>query len=112
MSNISEKESDKVAWGTTLLVFGILILLDKTGVTDNLPFTDFIQSIGTYFLVAGIIFLFLKTEKTLGIVFTAVGLFIHSDEFFGWMHNYRSLLIPLALIVVGVVMVLTSKRRR
>ena len=111
MSNISDKESDKVAWGATLLVFGLLILLDKMGVTDNLPFTDFIQSTGTYFLAAGIIFLILKREKTLGIVFTAVGLVIHSDVFFGWMHNYRSLLIPFALIVVGVVMVLTAKKR-
>lgn len=106
-----DKRSDKMAWGATLLAFGVLILLDKIGITDNLPFTDFIQSIGTYFLVAGIIFLIYRTEKTLGLVFTVIGLIIHSDVFFGWMKDYRNLLLPIALLAIGLVLVLSNRKR-
>ena len=106
-----DKRSDKMAWGITLLAFGVLILLDKTGITDNLPFTDFIQSIGTYFLVAGIIFLIYRMEKTLGLVFTVIGLIIHSDVFLGWMKDYRNLLLPVALLVIGLILILSNRRR-
>lgn len=106
-----DKRSDKMAWGVTFLAFGLLILLDKTGVTDNLPFADFIQSIGTYFLVAGIIFLIYRAEKTLGLIFTIIGLIIHSDVFFGWMDNYRNLLLPIALLVIGLILILSNRRR-
>ena len=106
-----DKRSDKMAWGMTLLAFGVLILLDKTGITDNLPFTDFIQSIGTYFLVAGIIFLIYRMEKTLGLLFTVIGLIIHSDVFFGWMKDYRNLLLPVALLVIGLILILSNRRR-
>lgn len=99
-----------MAWGVTLLAFGILILLDKTGVTDALPFSNFIQSIGTYFLVAGIIFLIYRKEKTLGLVFTIIGLIIHFDAFFGWMKNYRNLLLPIALLVIGLILILSTRR--
>lgn len=106
-----DKRSDKMAWGVTLLVFGVLILLDKIGVTDNLPFTDFIQSAGTYFLAAGIIFLIYRKEKTLGLVFTVIGLIIHSDLFFGWMRDYRNLLLPIALLAIGLILVLSNRKR-
>lgn len=106
-----DKRADKMAWGVTLLVFGLLILLDKTGVTDALPFTSFIQSIGTYFLAAGIVFLIYKREKTFGLVLTIIGLIIHSDVFFGWMKNYRNLLLPIALLVIGLILILSNRRR-
>lgn len=106
-----DKRSDKMAWGVTLLAFGFLILLDKLGITGHLPFADFIQSAGTYFLVAGIIFLIYKKEKMLGLVFTVIGLIIHSDVFFGWMRDYRNLMLPVALLVIGLVLVLSNRRR-
>lgn len=106
-----DKRSDKMAWGVTLLAFGVLILFDKLGVTDNLPFTDFIQSVGTYFLVAGVIFLIYRKEKTLGLVLTVIGLIIHSDVFFGWMRDYRNLLLPIALLAIGLILVLSNRRR-
>lgn len=106
------KQSDKMAWGVTLLVFGVLILLDKLGITDMLPFAKFLQSAGTYFLSAGIIFLIYKREKSIGIVLSAIGIIIHSDLFFGWMSTYRSLLVPIALLVVGLILVISNRMRR
>ncbi|NLX80019.1 MAG: hypothetical protein GXZ03_00410 [Proteiniphilum sp.] len=108
----NSNQSDKMAWGMTLLVFGALILLDKLGITAKLPFASFLQSAGTYFLSAGIIFLIYKREKTMGIVLSAIGVIIHSDLFFGWMHAYRSLLVPIALLVVGLILVLSNRIKK
>ena len=107
----SNKQSDKMAWGMTLLAFGVLILLDRLGITQMLPFARFLLSAGTYFLVAGIIFLIYKREKTLGIVLSVIGVILHSDIFFGWMRTYQNLFVPIALLAVVLVMVLTNRSR-
>lgn len=109
--NQYKKQSDKLAWGVTLLAFGCLILLEKLGITQMLPFARFLQSAGTYFLTAGIIFLIYKREKTMGLVLTVIGIIIHSDLFFGWMKVYQNLFVPIALLVVGLILVLSNKTR-
>lgn len=108
---LTEKQSDKLAWGTVLIVFGVLILLHKTGITDHLPVAGFLRSPGTYILTAGIIFLIFRKDKTLGIVLTVIGAIVHSDIFFGWMHDYRQLILPMVLIVVGLVLILKARRK-
>ncbi|MFR9166793.1 MAG: hypothetical protein ACLVKO_11450 [Dysgonomonas sp.] len=46
----------------------------------------------------------------LGIIFTVIGVVINADFFFGWMKSYSNLIIPIALLVLGLVMILTSKK--
>ncbi len=105
------KQSDRMAWGITLLAFGVLLLLDRLGVTDMLPFGRFLQSPGTYFLTAGIIFLIKKKEKTLGLVLSAIGVLIHSDLFFGWIKVSQNFLLPIVLFVIGGALVLINKKK-
>ena len=107
----SVKQSDKTAWGVTLLVFGVIILLEKLGVSQFMPFFNFLTSTGSYFLIAGVIFLIFKKEKTLGLVLTIVGVIIHSDFFFGWLKAYRAMMLPLALIAIGLVLVLSTRNK-
>lgn len=107
---MSTKQSDKMAWGVTFLIIGALVLLDKLGITGSLPFSRFLQSPGTYFLAAGIAFLIYKSDKTLGLVFTVIGVIIHSDTLLGWIHVSRQLMLPVALLAVGVVLVLSNRK--
>ena len=102
---------NRLAYGLTILVFGVLFLLDKVGVLSHIPYGKEFISIGSLFLVAGIIFLLTKTEKKMGLVLAGVGIIINSDLFFGWMRNYSNLVVPVILIVVGMIMVLTSKKK-
>ena len=106
------KQSDRMDWGITLLLFGVIYLIHKTRVADNLPLVQFLTNPGTYFLVAGIVFLIYRKEKTLGIILTAIGLIIHSDLFFGWMKNYSNLIVPIVLIVVGGILILAGRKNR
>lgn len=108
----TNRSSDKLAWGVVLIAFGILILVDRLNLFADSAVITFLHSPGTYFLLAGIIFLIFKPEKMLGIVLTAVGLIIHSDLFFGWMTSYRSYMIPVILLIVGIIMVLNARRGR
>ena len=107
----ANRQSDRLAWGISLFLIGILYLIDKTGVINNLPFANVLTSAGTYFLIAGITFLIYKKEKATGIILTVIGLIIHSDLFFSWMKNYSNLIVPLALIVAGLLLIIFGKKR-
>ncbi len=110
LSHMAKISNNRLPFGLILLLVGIIYLLSKTGILENIPYISKMMNIGTFFLVAGLIFLITKTEKTIGIVFTAIGVIINFDFFFGWLQNYSTFIIPIALIGIGLAMVLTSKK--
>jgi len=104
------KKTNRLAYGLIILIIGIIYLLSKTGVLIHIPYAERLMNIGTFFLIAGIIFLITKAEKTMGIIFAVIGLIMNFDFFFGWIRNYSALIIPVGLIILGLGMVITSRK--
>lgn len=107
---MAKSSGNRLPYGLLILIIGILYLLSKTGILSHIPYADKLMNIGTFFIIAGIIFLFTKAEKTMGIVFTAIGVIINFDFFLGWIHNYSSLIVPVILVIIGLFMVITSRK--
>jgi hypothetical protein len=101
---------DRLAYGLTVMIFGVLFLLQRTHVLDKIPYASYLVSIGGFCLIAGIVFLSMQAERTSGIVLTVVGAIICSDFFFNWMHSYSNLITPVILIVAALVLILTAKK--
>jgi hypothetical protein len=95
-----------MAYGLTILIFGLLFLLSNTGVLEKMHGEGLIGA-GPFFLIAGIIFLLTSGERLVGIMSTAIGAFIIANSI--WFHIYPLLLVPVLLITVGVVMIVLSK---
>lgn len=108
---MTTKSSDSLSYGITILIFGILILLDKIGILPTLPYIGNLISIGFFFLIAGIVFLLTQPKKVLGWVFLGIGILLNSDLFFGWMHNYSKLIVPIGLVIVGIILVFTARKK-
>lgn len=106
-SNVS---NDRLSYGLTILIFGLLYLLDKIGILAQIPYGKNLISVGAFFLIAGIVFLCTQPKKAMGWIFLAVGIFLNADFFLGWISIYSKYLVPLALVVVGLIMVFTSKK--
>ncbi|MBD8390340.1 hypothetical protein [Dysgonomonas sp. BGC7] len=111
MASTSNKSNDRLSYGITILIFGILFLLDKIGFLDKIPYAEKLISVGVFFLIGGVVFLCTQPKKVLGWIFLGIGILLNADLFFGWMSNYSNLIVPLGLIIAGVAMVLTSKRK-
>lgn len=107
----NSKSNDRLSYGITILIFGVLFLLDKLHLLDKVPYGDKLVSVGVFFLIAGIVFLITQPKKVLGWVFLGVGVLLNADTFFGWMSSYSNLIVPLGLIIAGVAMVLTAKKK-
>lgn len=104
------KSNDRLSYGISILIFGILFLLDKIGILAKIPYSEKFISIGSFLLIGGIVFLATQPKKILGWIFLIVGILLNADLFFGWMANYSNLIVPIALIAVGIAMVITSKK--
>ena len=107
----SNKSNDRLSYGITILVFGILFLLDKTGVLDKIPYGGNLISVGVFFLIAGIVFLATQPKKVLGWIFLGIGVLLTADLFFSWVSDYSNLIVPIGLIIAGLAMVLTYKKK-
>lgn len=107
----ASKSNDRLSYGITILIFGVLYLLDKVGFLAKIPYGNKLISVGVFFLIAGIVFLFTQPKKILGWIFLVVGVILNADLFFGWMASYSNLIVPIALIIAGTAMVLTSKNK-
>ncbi|MFV0539504.1 MAG: LiaF transmembrane domain-containing protein [Dysgonomonas sp.] len=108
----ASKSNDRLSYGITILIFGVLFLLDKLHILDKIPYGNKFISVGMFFLIAGIVFLFTQPKKVLGWVFLGVGILLNADTFFGWMSSYSNLIVPLGLIIAGVAMVLTANKKK
>lgn len=107
----TSKSNDRLSYGITILIFGVLYLLDKVDLLNKIPYGKNLISIGAFFLIAGVVFLITQPKKILGWIFLIVGVILNADLFFGWMANYSNLIVPIALILAGTAMVLTSKKK-
>lgn len=107
---MAKNSGNRLPYGLIILLIGLVYLLSKTGILVHIPYAERLMNVGTFFLIAGIIFLFTKAEKTMGLIFTGIGIAMNFDLLFGWVHNLSSLIVPIALVVVGLFMVLTAKK--
>ncbi|NDV69524.1 hypothetical protein [Dysgonomonas sp. 25] len=103
-------KNDKLSFGITLVIFGLLFLLDKVGFLAQIPIRyDFI-SVSCFFLVAGIVFVCTQPKSTMSWVFLAVGIFLNFNHLFGWLNQYSKFFIPVAVIIAGIALIFSYKR--
>lgn len=105
-----KNDDNKLAIGLILMIFGLIFLLDKTNVLEMIPNGNIITDFRVLVLIAGVIFLFAKKEKTLGAILTGLGVILNADFFFGWFESISNILTPIVLIVVGIFLVLRAKK--
>lgn len=107
---MAKNSNNKLAFGIIILIVGLFYFLDKTGLLSQVPQIGKFLNLGTFLLVAGLIFLFSRADKMIGITFTAIGVFMNFNSYFSWLKGYSTYLIPIGLIAIGAYMIFSSKR--
>lgn len=110
MTRKLNKGSDRLSYGISFFIIGLLFLLSKLDILQNIPYASEFLSVGGILIIGGIVFLLKGASKTLGFIFLIVGLFLKSDLFFDWMHQHSNLIVPASLIIVGIFMIFSSKK--
>lgn len=103
-------KNDKLSFGITLVIFGLLYLLERMGILAQIPIKyDFI-SVACFFLVAGIVFICTQPKRILSWVLLGVGVFLNFNHLFGWMQQYSRFFIPVAVIIAGIALIISYRK--
>ena len=110
MSKLRGTQADKMANGITLLLFGFLFLLIQLRISSHWIWVTYVKDPATYFLIAGIVFLWLKREKTLGYILTGVGFLGYCDITFGWSKSHTQFAFPILVMLSGIGLLFFAKK--
>lgn len=106
----TSKSSDMMPYGITILIFGILFLLEKLNVLNKIPYGSTFISARVFFIIAAIVFLTIQPKKYLAWIFLAIAIVLNANFVFGWLSTYSYLLMPAGLIIAGVAMIISAKK--
>jgi hypothetical protein len=102
------KKSSRMAWGVTLVVFGILYYCEMF--IPSLP--SYIFDFRSYPIFAGIIFLIFNQHKSPGFVMIAVGILMrfsyemdYTRRHYEWASSLWDYVWPPLLIIIGGLMI-------
>ena len=97
------------ATAVTLIGFGVLFLLDKLIHFSKLGL-PWVMSKDNLLLYAAIIFLFLKKDKSVGLVLLGIWLVMNIGLIITLLGSMSGYLLPLALLFIGGILYVLSTR--
>ena len=99
------------ATGVFLVLMGILYLLDKwIGFSSHGLAACYAATDTTMLLYAAVIFLWFKSDKSVGIILAGIWLIQNIGLVIALLGQMSAYLLPLALLLVGVILYFISSR--
>lgn len=105
------QKDSRLAWGISLLVFGLLFLIRQMDVLP-LEVANLIFSYKNYPLILGLIFLFAQKNKTSGLILIVVAILFRITDIIRITRNVSDYIWPVLLIAAGVVLLISSTKRK
>jgi hypothetical protein len=102
------KKNGRIAWGVTLVVFGILLFLRAYRKYLALP--DVFLDFRNYPIYAGIIFMIFNKNKNPGLVLLLVGTLLRLSYEIHWIKNATTEIWGALMIVAGILMIVQVYR--
>lgn len=107
-----KKDENKLATGITILVIGLIHLIDKTHlIAINSAVWQELIDWRSYFIYAALAFLIVKTQKTFGIVLLVIGILLRIGALISLMGKFQAYLIPGFLIIIGATLIVGVLRK-
>lgn len=93
--------------GILLIFLGILFFLKQTGILPD-GIADVLFDWRNVPIYAGAVFLFARNLRVALILF-AIGALTHISNLIAWSKDYSQFVWPVIIIVVGIILLLSSK---
>lgn len=111
MAKLRGKRADKMANGLILLIFGFLLLLIQLQIIDHWFWMTYVKTPATFFFLAGIITLWLKSEKPFGYILTGIGVIGYTDIVYKWSNDLTLQAFPIVVMVAGITLMFFAKTK-
>lgn len=105
---MAAKKDNYLAWGISLLVFGIIFLIRQLQILPP-ELAGYIFDFKNYPLIMGIIFLLSHPNKNIGTVLIVVGLLFRISDIIQFTRHISDYIWPVLLIVAGAIIIIRRK---
>ena len=102
-------KDNRLAWGISLLLFGVMFLLRQLGIFSP-EIADVLFDFKNFPLIIGVIFLIWHKNKSIGMILIVVGLLLRLQEIIHWTPNLSEFVWPLLLIAAGIILLFGVKK--
>ena len=85
------QKDNRLAWGITLLVFGILFLINQLSILPE-NISSLVFDFKNYPIIMGVIFLLAHKNKNIGLVLIIVGLLFRLSVLIRWSRHMYGLI--------------------
>ncbi len=102
-------KDNRLAWGISLLLFGVMFLLRQLGIFSP-EIADVLFDFKNIPLIIGVIFLIWHKNKSIGMILIVVGLLLRLQEIIHWTQNLSEFVWPLLLIAAGIILLFGVKK--
>jgi len=96
-------KDSRLAWGISLLLFGVMFLLRQMGLFPH-EASEIIFDFKNFPLIIGVIFLIWHKNKSIGLVLLVVGMLLRLQDIIHWTQSLSEYVWPLLLIIAGVIL--------
>ncbi len=106
---MATQKDNRLAWGITLLVFGLIFLIKQLNFIPEL-LENILFDYKNYPLIMGSIFLLAHKNKSIGFVLIIVGVLFRLSDIIRWSQNISDFIWPVLLILAGVILIFGNKK--
>lgn len=104
------KKDNSLAWGITLLIFGIIFLFKQLDFIHDETLSRIIFDFKNYPLIIGCVFLLFHTNRNVGFAFIVLGIILRLSDIIHITRNFSDYIWPMLLIVAGGVLIARRKK--
>ncbi|HRZ95939.1 MAG TPA: hypothetical protein P5084_00165 [Paludibacter sp.] len=105
---MAAKKDNRLAWGISLLFFGILFLIKQFHIFSP-EISAIVFDYRNFPFILGIIFLLTHTNKNIGLILFLVGILFRLSDIIHYTRNISDYIWPVLLIIAGVFMIFSRK---
>jgi len=109
MSYSKNNKDTLLAISVTLIVMGLLFLIDKLGLFSKYGY-DWVMAKDNLLLITSIIFLIFKREKTVGLVLLGIWIVLNIGTIISFLGQLSGFLLPLILLIIGIILFIMYKK--
>ncbi len=109
MSYSKNNKDTLLALSVTLIVMGLLFLMDKLGLFSKYDY-DWAMAKDNLLLITSIIFLIFKREKTVGLVLLGIWIVLNIGTIIAFLGQLSGFLLPLILLIIGIILFIMYKK--
>ncbi len=105
------KQNNSLAWGISLLIFGVAFLVQKLGIIPP-QIASLIFDWRHLLLVLGGVFLFTHSNKSNGALLLIIWAIIFLKDFVHWAQQLSDYIWPILLIIAGIFLTVNARPKR